>query len=181
MDLSLKHSQLIGHLFVHHNFFATTFLFFMCFQSTFHTSQGKNITEQNRKCTTGQCGKCPGKRRQERDTKESFFLWFENEASFDENQMVDDLRNVFQHPFAFIGQEDEEPNEDGTEGAVSAEQRRADDEEDEEEEEGEFAVESDNTGMGMPEGDDEYDDEEGGDDNGENEEGDPDDGGNGDD
>ena len=95
--------------------------------------------------------------------------------------MVDDLRNVFQHPFAFIGQEDEEPNEDGTEGAVSAEQRRADDEEDEEEEEGGFAVESDNTGMGMPEGDDEYDDEEGGDDNGENEEGDPDDGGNGDD
>ena len=86
--------------------------------------------------------------------------------------MVDDLRNIFQHPFAFIGQEPEpEQGEEhgGDENAVPAEERRAEGEEDEnedDEDEGELYVESDATETGMPAGkdvveEDENNDEEG--------------------
>ena len=74
--------------------------------------------------------------------------------------MVDDLRNVFQHPFAFIGQEEEE---EGFEDAVPAEPRRAvgeENEDDEDEDEGEFCVESDTTETGVPGGGDDVEDED---------------------
>jgi len=66
---------------------------------------GQNIAEKS-KSRVG--GKGFGKQRRERGGKESFFLWFSNEAAFDENAMVDAIRELYQYPFTYFSQEDEE-------------------------------------------------------------------------
>jgi len=66
---------------------------------------GNNIAERSK---TRVGGKGFGKQRRERNGKESFFLWFTNQAAFDENSMVDAIRELYQYPISFFNREDAE-------------------------------------------------------------------------
>jgi len=79
-------------------------------------AEGHNIAEMS-KAPSG--GKGFGKRRH-RNGKESFFLWFTNEAVFDENNMVDAIRDLYQYPTTFFNQEfeDEQGGFEGESGKI---------------------------------------------------------------
>ena len=73
--------------------------------------QGQNVAEKSKTHVGGKSNRGFGKQRRERNTKESFFLWFSNEAAFDENMMVDVIRELYQFPLSYYSLEDDEEQE----------------------------------------------------------------------
>jgi len=93
---------------------------------------GQNIAERSKGAAGG---KGFGKRPREHNVKKSFFLWFTNEASFDENSMVDAIRELYQYPIIFFTQDDGEDQDGYEEGAPEEEDGE---EEEEDGEEGDY-------------------------------------------
>ena len=86
--------------------------------------QGRDVT-RNVVCAKG--GK--GKRKRSRDEarQPSFFLWFSNEASFDENRAVDDFLDLHQRPFLYYGHSSDNIGEEQGAEMAAASQPNEDD------------------------------------------------------